>query len=51
MQACTSVQRNVIGWFDILRAGHFDRRRFPVYILQHEDQHFYGFPQYEEPGM
>lgn len=51
LQACAVAQRNVIGWFGILKPSHFNRRRFPVYILQDGEAHFYGFPQYEHPGM
>ena len=50
LQACTSVQRNVIGWFDITQSGHCQRERFPVYILQHEHAHYYGFPEFSVKG-
>ncbi|KAK9810573.1 hypothetical protein WJX73_001474 [Symbiochloris irregularis] len=51
LQACATVQRNVIGWFGITEPGHFNKQRFPVYILQDGHAHFYGFPNYEHPGM
>ena len=51
VQACTTVTRLVIGWFEILQQGHCHKDRFPVWVLQHGKEHFYGFPQYEHPGM
>ena len=51
LQACSGVQRNVIGWFDVKTPGHCHKERFPVYILQVKEEHYYGFPQYEYPGM
>jgi sarcosine oxidase len=46
-----SVTRQVVGWFDPDDAGQFAAERFPVFILETQHGHHYGFPVYGEMGV
>lgn len=45
------AERQVLGWFQPLRPELFTPERFPVFNLELEDDHFYGFPAYGIPGF
>jgi sarcosine oxidase len=45
------AERQVLGWFQPLRPELFAPERFPVFNLELEDGHFYGFPVYGIPGF
>jgi sarcosine oxidase len=45
------AERQVLGWFQPLRPELFTPDRFPVFNLELEDHHFYGFPVHGIPGF
>jgi sarcosine oxidase len=45
------AERQVLGWFQPLRPELFTPERFPVFNLELEEGHFYGFPVYGIPGF
>lgn len=45
------VTRQVVGWFEPLDAGQFAADRFPVFILETQHGHHYGFPAYGGSGI
>ncbi|MEO6446559.1 MAG: N-methyl-L-tryptophan oxidase [Gemmatimonadaceae bacterium] len=46
-----SPERQVLGWFDIEDRDDFAPARFPVFNLDHEGEHWYGFPEFGTPGF
>ncbi len=46
-----TVTRQVLGWFTPRRPELFALGRFPVFILQSEDDHIYGFPDFAGSGV
>ena len=44
-------ERQVLGWFQPLRAELFTPEAFPVFGLQVEEGRFYGFPVFGVPGF
>ena len=46
-----TVTRQVLGWFRPRRPDLFTLGRFPVFILQSEDDHIYGFPDFAGTGV
>lgn len=50
-QAVLKVERQVIGWFEILKEGCFRKETFPVGIADGPVGEFYWFPEFELPGM
>jgi sarcosine oxidase len=44
-------ERQVLGWFQPERPDRFAPERFPVFVADVEEGHFYGFPTYEVPGF
>jgi sarcosine oxidase len=44
-------QRQVLGWFQPTAPGQFAPERFPVFVADVEEGHFYGFPTHEVPGF
>lgn len=44
-------ERQVLGWFQTPQPDHFTPDRFPVFILDAEEGHFYGFPAFGIPGF
>jgi sarcosine oxidase len=44
-------ERQVVGWFSIQDPGGFALGRFPVFVMNTPDGHFYGFPQFGVPGF
>lgn len=51
VQAVLQVERQVIGWFEILREGCCQKENFPVGVIHDDLGEFYWFPQFEKPGM
>lgn len=51
MQAVLKVERQVIGWFEILRKGCCEKESFPVGIVSGEIGDYYLFPKFEQPAM
>ena len=45
------MQRQVLGWFEVLEEAHFQRGHFPVCVLEDDLGYFYNFPVFELPGM
>jgi sarcosine oxidase len=45
------AERQVLGWFQPLRPELFEPERFPVFNLELEEGHFYGFPVCGIPGF
>lgn len=46
-----SPERQVLAWFDIADPGLFTPARFPVFNLDTDDRHWYGFPEHGTPGF
>jgi sarcosine oxidase len=44
-------ERQVLGWFQPLRPGLFQPEVFPIFNLEVEEGHFYGFPVETIPGF
>jgi sarcosine oxidase len=44
-------ERQVLGWFQPDERERFDPERFPVFVADVPEGHFYGFPEYEVPGV
>ena len=44
-------ERQVLGWFQPLRPGFFQPDVFPIFNLEVEEGHFYGFPVETIPGF
>ena len=44
-------ERQVLGWFQPRRPELFHHRRFPVFILDVPEGHYYGFPVFKVPGF
>ena len=44
-------ERQVLAWFQPLQPDLFDQNRFPVFNLEIESGHFYGFPVETIPGF
>ena len=51
MQAVLKVERQVIGWFEVLDERCCRRESFPVGIIDSDFGDYYYFPVFEEPGM
>jgi sarcosine oxidase len=51
LQALCTVQRQVIGWFEVQDPAHFIPEAFPVFVLQDKLGYYYGFPTFDHPGM
>jgi sarcosine oxidase len=45
------AERQVLGWFQPVRPELFSPERFPVFNLELEEGHFYGFPVFGIPGF
>ncbi len=48
-----SVERQVLGWFAIADAARvrYTPATFPVFVLENADGLYYGFPEYDVPGL
>jgi sarcosine oxidase len=44
-------ERQVLGWFQPLRPERFTPATFPVFNMQAEEGHYYGFPVFGVPGF
>jgi sarcosine oxidase len=44
-------ERQVVAWFAVGDADAFATDRFPVFVMNTPDGHFYGFPQFGVPGF
>lgn len=44
-------ERQVLGWFQPAAPRHFEPERFPVFVAEVPDGHYYGFPVYHVPGF
>lgn len=45
------AERQVLAWFAISDRDAFVPSRFPVFNLDHDGEHWYGFPEFEVPGF
>jgi len=45
------VTRQVVAWFEPVDLAQFSEDRFPVFILESEHGHHYGFPVYGHDGI
>lgn len=45
------VERQVLAWFDTTDRDAFAPSRFPVFNLDHDGEHWYGFPEFGVPGF
>jgi len=45
------VTRQLLGWFRPLKAGVFERGRFPVFLFVTDDGLIYGFPEVDGGGV
>jgi sarcosine oxidase len=45
------AERQVLAWFQPMRSELFTPQRFPVFNLELDEGHFYGFPVYGIPGF
>jgi sarcosine oxidase len=46
-----SPERQVLAWFDVADPELFAPSRFPVFNLDFDDRHWYGFPEHGTPGF
>ena len=44
-------ERQVVAWFAVSDDASFAADRFPVFVMNTPDGHFYGFPQFGVPGF
>ncbi|MGQ0766524.1 MAG: N-methyl-L-tryptophan oxidase [Gemmatimonadota bacterium] len=45
------VERQVVGWFDVGDRDLFSPSRLPVFNLDVDGEHWYGFPEFGVPGF
>jgi sarcosine oxidase len=45
------VERQVLAWFEVSEPELFVPGRFPVFVMNAEEGHFYGFPEFGVPGF
>ncbi|HSA54904.1 MAG TPA: N-methyl-L-tryptophan oxidase [Gemmatimonadaceae bacterium] len=45
------VERQVVAWFSVTEPEHFVPGRFPVFVMNADEGHFYGFPEFGVPGF
>lgn len=45
------VERQVLAWFGVNARAHFAPGRFPVFVINADEGHFYGFPEFGVPGF
>lgn len=50
LQTVTTVERQVIGWFDIDDAARF-KGNFPISIITDERAAYYVFPPFDHAGL
>lgn len=43
--------RKTVGWFTADSEGKFDHGRFPVFVFDTPDGHYYGFPNFRNTGL
>ena len=51
LNALAIPERQVLGWFEPVRADVFERDRFPVFNLLVDEGRYYGFPLFGVPGF
>ena len=51
LKPSTKVTRQTLGWYNPLEPDLFDPSRFPVFTLEADEGHFYGFPLWQHPGF
>lgn len=44
-------ERQVLAWLAVRDHVHFAPTRFPVFVMDSEEGHFYGFPEFDVPGF
>jgi len=49
--ATVTPVRQVLAWLQPSEPDQFDASNFPVFIHGTEEDHYYGFPQYDVPGF
>ena len=45
------VERQILAWFEPIRAANLEPGRMPVFIVEEGDVHHYGFPAIDERGL
>ena len=51
LKPSTEVVLQTLGWFAPARPSLFDLSHFPVFTLEADEGHFYGFPLWQHPGF
>lgn len=51
LKRSTEVVLQTLGWFAPARPSLFDLSHFPVFTLEADEGHFYGFPLWQHPGF
>ena len=51
LQRHLTITRQVVGWFPTRTPAYFTPDRCPVFILEAEDDHCYGFPDFAGTGV
>lgn len=51
LRALALPERQVVAWFKPRRPELFSLDRFPVFNLQVDEGHYYGFPEHDVPGF
>lgn len=46
-----AVERQVLAWFAVSAPARFAPGRFPVFVMNADEGHFYGFPEFAVPGF
>lgn len=46
-----TVERQVVGWFEVGEADLYTPDRFPVFVLEADEGLFYGCPEFAVPGF
>lgn len=51
LAAHLAVERQVLAWFGVGAPVDFAPGRFPVFVMNADEGHFYGFPEFGVPGF
>jgi sarcosine oxidase len=51
LSSLLTPERQVLGWFEVSDHALFAPDRFPVFVMNTEEGHYYGFPEFGVPGF
>jgi sarcosine oxidase len=51
MSSTMIPERQVVGWYQPDNAKLFRPENFPIFIVEDESGHYYGFPEHDRPGF